>query len=181
LRPARISWSNAYRDDRYAALCLAAGNPLNLPDRPISWSRLAGTRSCVGVQSLMSTLAGVKILGHISPCKYYCEKTSIYDNSGCDIPTIRFCRMSHFQGIAYPNIWYAQAAHTFCTACSHAVAEPSLPPATRRASRRAVRRAAPGPAATALPPRKLSHAPINSHLKLSAPPANRFQRHSEAD
>ena len=40
-------------------------NPLNLPDRAIWWSRLAGTRSCVGVQSLMSTPARVKILGHI--------------------------------------------------------------------------------------------------------------------
>jgi hypothetical protein len=50
---------------------VAAGNPLNLPDRAISWSRLAGTRSCVGVQSLMTTWAGVKILGHISAVDYY--------------------------------------------------------------------------------------------------------------
>ena len=60
--------------------------PPEPPERGISWSRLAGTRSCVGVQSLMSTLAGVKISGHISTVNFFLYETINCSNVTCDRP-----------------------------------------------------------------------------------------------
>jgi hypothetical protein len=42
---------------------------------------------CVGVESLMSTPAAVKILGHISPVKITIVKTTSYSKASRDIPS----------------------------------------------------------------------------------------------
>jgi hypothetical protein len=182
----RITGDGGLHGARYAARAggiahtLSQPAPPEPPQRAILWSRLAGTRSCVGVQSLMTTSAGVKIPGHISSGTNHALKTMTYSVTGRDGPAIKFLGHAPFHAAAAP-ICCAQAAHMFCTACSHAAIQASLQrirlprfrpwprPPRLRFHRRRIQ-----------PPAVFSPRPANQHLKLLCPPADRLQRHCEA-
>src|SRR6185437_6540331 len=136
----------------------------------------------------MSTSAGVKILGHISTGKNQSNKTMAYSVLGRDRPAGSFLRRPLFRAAAAP-ISCTQAAHTFCTAlCTCRDGDPAGiggRPRSRprpRPPHAEPPRARPRPlCGRQSPASQLFAGPTQQHLKLPCPPADRLQRHGEAD